>query len=103
MSAATASKTMSAATKIMSAESKMLMLDSKVMSMVSKILILDSKVMSMVSKILTLDSEVMSVSFCTQRRGDVEPPSGAERATASPQTWQAVVDTDQDVAKSKRM
>jgi hypothetical protein len=52
--------------------------------MVSKILTLDSKVMSMVSKILTLDSKIMSVSFRTQRRGDVEPPSGAEYATASP-------------------
>jgi hypothetical protein len=36
--------------------------------------------------------KVMSVSFCTQRRGDVEPPSGAECATASPRAWQASVD-----------
>jgi hypothetical protein len=45
----------------------------------------NSKVISMTaSKILMLDSKVMSVGFCTQRRGDVEPPSGAECATASP-------------------
>jgi hypothetical protein len=38
----------------MSADSKILMLDSKVMTMVSMILMLDSKVMTMVSKILAM-------------------------------------------------
>jgi hypothetical protein len=45
----------------------------------------NSKILAMAaSKILMLDLKVMSVSFRTQRRGDVEPPSGAECATASP-------------------
>jgi hypothetical protein len=53
------------------------MLDSKVMTMVSKILAMESNV-------LMTDSKFMSVSFRAQRRGDVEPPSDAEYATASP-------------------
>jgi hypothetical protein len=69
------------------AVSKILMLDPKVMAIVSKILMIDPNVMAMVSKILMLDPKVMSVSFRTQRRGDVEPPSGAECATGSPSSW----------------
>jgi hypothetical protein len=53
------------------------MLDLKVMARVSKILVMESNV-------LMTDSKIMSVSFRAQRRGDVEPPSEAECATASP-------------------
>jgi hypothetical protein len=45
----------------------------------------NSKVMSTAeSKTMSADSKILNMSFRTQRRGDVEPPSGAECATASP-------------------
>jgi hypothetical protein len=43
------------------------------------------------------------VSFRTQGRVDVEPPSGAECAMASPRVWQAAVDVDQGAEESMRM
>jgi hypothetical protein len=71
--------------KVMTTESKILMLGSKIMMTESKAMMANSKILAMAaSKILMLDLKVMSVSFRTQRRGDVEPPSSAECATASP-------------------
>jgi hypothetical protein len=50
----------------------------------SKIMMTELKIMAMESNILMTDSKILSVSFRAQRRGDVEPPSEAECAMASP-------------------
>jgi hypothetical protein len=62
-----------------------------------------SKILVMESNVLMTDSKIMSVSFRAQRRGDVEPPSEAECATASPRARQTAVDVDQDATKSTQM
>jgi hypothetical protein len=47
---------------------------------------------------MSMKSQVLNVSFRTQGRVDVEPPSVAdslrECAATSPRTWQAAVDAD---------
>jgi hypothetical protein len=52
--------------------------------------------------VISTKSQILSASFRTQRRGDVEPPSGAECATVSPQAWQTTVAADQDAVESTR-
>jgi hypothetical protein len=42
----------------------------------------ESNILLTDSKIMVTKSKIFSVSFRTQRRGDVEPPSGAECASA---------------------
>jgi hypothetical protein len=46
-------------------------------------LAMESNVLMTDSKFIAMESKIMSVSSRTQRRGDVEPPSGAECATTS--------------------
>jgi hypothetical protein len=60
----------------------------------------ESNVLLTDSKTMVTKSKIFSMSFRTQRRGDVEPPSSAECATTSPQAWQ--IAADQGAVESTR-